>query len=433
VPFLFGGSEMAQNTEKKLGEGRFTSSLSSSGDGRGKAGVEATQADDVHGQFTSLHATEVDANADRHGRRAVMAKQTKIWKEALSIIKSAIEYTGNDTYAVNDINGEVLQRTHELLGKIDESLQRAEVKLAIAEYHMCSGTQGLNYETACELYQEVRSVLEHERLKAWPNSCAKEDADMQRWTRATGMLIKGLFEQAQLKKNTAYDRHGNLEKNGGLERLEDAVVLYRQGEALYMETEYRKYRKNTGIDLKRGLNEAKVAAASLAAAKDQPGEALVPQAACAASSFAAQEGRWENGAKRRKIETHGEREESERAGTGQSMLDGASMFDVSVDLFDTKVRGWKKMLLQEKGWERRAVVGNRKYKYISPDGKTFETMLAAEKYAQGKDDERKGDGEEPSSAGAKSSAAVSPVSEGGCVCATPLFMIRAQVIAFMSQ
>jgi hypothetical protein len=67
---------------------------------------------------------------------------------------------------------------------------------------------------------------------------------------------------------------------------EDAVVLYRQGEALYMETEYRKYRKNSGIDLKRGLNEAKVAAAALAAAKGRPGEALVPQAACAASTDA---------------------------------------------------------------------------------------------------------------------------------------------------
>jgi hypothetical protein len=50
---------------------RHTHEAQLGGEAKGEVRGEATEGDDVHRQFTSLHAAEVDANAD-HG--AVMAK-----------------------------------------------------------------------------------------------------------------------------------------------------------------------------------------------------------------------------------------------------------------------------------------------------------------------------------------------------------------------
>ena len=70
-----------------------------------------------------------------------------------------------------------------------------------------------------------------------------------------------------------------------------------------------------------------------------------------------------------------------------------------------RVRGWGRatveetVAMQEKGWQRQSVRVGGHYEYMSPDGKTFENMAAALRYAQGKEDEREGDGEEAASAG----------------------------------
>ncbi len=92
--------------------------------------------------------------------------------------------------------------------------------------------------------------------------------------------------------------------------------------------------------------------------------------------------------------------EREGVGSGHSILDAA---DASWVL---GARGWGKAgslveetrALQEQGWKRRSIRTGH-YVYVSPDGKTFTSMADVRKY--GKDDARKGDGEEAASAGGR--------------------------------
>ncbi len=69
------------------------------------------------------------------------------------------------------------------------------------------------------------------------------------------------------------------------------------------------------------------------------------------------------------------------------------------------VRDWGRTTVEEtvtmweKGWQRQSVRVGDHYEYMSPDGKTFENMSAALRYAQGKEDEKEGDGKEAASAG----------------------------------
>jgi hypothetical protein len=183
----------------------------------------------------------------------------KSWKAALSLINRVIKYAGDWTWTVKDADGEALRRTHELLTNVPEALalERAEVKRCIALYHACS--ENPNYNTSLELALEVQCVAEFERGMAWPDGIAKQELlqeKLQRWVRATTLLVTCIFQQAQIYRSSAYDMHGNVKKNGGLASLEKAIVLYSHGESVYNEPRYSKYRKITGIDLSRVSHEA---------------------------------------------------------------------------------------------------------------------------------------------------------------------------------
>ncbi len=168
------------------------------------------------------------------------------------------------------------------------------MKLEIAFYHTCGANP--NYDTAENLYREIILELERERRSSWPTdepesrgadgaadrnlpdlAAAEEVAalrqveaeeGMKRWVQATRLLVKVLSEQAQLCNTRSLDEHGNVKKEGGLARLEEAVELFCQTQSVYDESAYRPHRNSAhAYTLKDVWQDAEAAKSRLASFK----------------------------------------------------------------------------------------------------------------------------------------------------------------------